>query len=334
MLVKEGIKQYLGIKVRMLHEFLQQQKRKTLVIGISGGIDSVVTLGILKELVTLFPGFYEVLPMLCPISDSQGTTEQKEAWTLGYEAITHFGFSENTYDLRGLSKAVRKELDIDSQYVQQQMDYWLRPMVFYKMAMDHENSIIVSTTNKSEWALGWFSQYLDIFGVHPIIDLYKSEVYLLADYFNVPETITKTPPKGGLANSETDEEALGFTYADFEDFIGYRTRDSEISKKIDKRIQESNFKRRRFNEHWIFQLTPTNKFTVPCPCCSYSIGDSTNNCVNCGGQTQFGQATGKSYINIHGQPCTHVYASQVIGRSHTKYTCKLCKYNFHIDSGG
>lgn len=242
--------EFIAKKIKALHNFLQEQNRKTLVVGISGGIDSAVVLGLLKELDNTFPNTYTIVPMLCPIRESKGTTDQREAWNLGYEVISHFGMSENTYDLTSISQATSESFCIDTPYVQQQVDYWFRPMAFYYMATTHENSLIVTTTNKSEWELGWFSQYLDIFGVHPIIDLYKSDVYKLAKYFNIPESVINTAPKGGLATGETDEEALGFTYHEFEMYFRFGI-NTMHSKEIQKRIDESVFKRNRFNMSFI-----------------------------------------------------------------------------------
>lgn len=245
-------KLYVENKVTQLHKMLSSQGRTSLVVGVSGGIDSAVVLGILKELDKKYPNTYNIITMLCPIHLSEGTTEQKEAYSLGEVVIDHFGYTENTFDLSLLSQAVRERLSINTPYVQQQMDYWLRPMAFYKMAMEWENSIMISTVNGSEWSLGWFSQYLDVFGIHPIIELLKGDVYKLATYFEIPESISNTPPKGGLSDASTDEEALGFTYAEFEAYLrDPDTVSDKIQSDIKERIETSDFKRYRFNLDFI-----------------------------------------------------------------------------------
>lgn len=252
--------EYLNLKIHKLHRALQANNRSVLIVGVSGGIDSAVVLGILKLLSDTYPNTYIIIPMLCPINESVGTTEQKEAYKLGEEVIAHFGMSENTYDLTRLSKATADVLSIDTPYIQQQMDYWLRPMAFYKMAMEWDNSIIVSTTNYSEWLTGWFSQYLDIFGIHPIIDIGKGRVYELATYFNIPSIITDTAPKGGLACAGTDEELLGFTYAELDDYLVRTQSPSYVNPNIFKRIEDSSFKRFRFNNDFIFHTAVYTKF--------------------------------------------------------------------------
>lgn len=200
----------------------------------------------------MYKNTYTIIPMICPINNSQGTTEQKEAVNLALHVTDTFNMSDNIYDLSKLSIAAKDVLDIETPYIQQQVDYWLRPMAFYKMAMTWDNSIMVSTVNGSEWSLGWFSQYLDVFGVHPIIHLLKGDVYKLATYLNIPDIVLNTPPKGGLADASTDEEALGFTYAEFEAYLRSPSSVSDvIQNDIKERILTSHFKRHRFNLDFI-----------------------------------------------------------------------------------
>ena len=241
---------FITERVKALHTKLQQENRKTLIVGISGGIDSAVVLGLLRALQTAYPGFYNVIPLVAPIRDSIGTTEQREAESVGNEVAVQFGYEPHLYHLGELSKTAKNVLSLNTPYLQQQIDYWLRPMAFYAVAMKNENSIIISTTNKSEWELGWFSQYLDIFGIHPVIDLYKSDVYKLAKYLKVPSSVLNIAPKGGLASGETDEDSLGFTYHEFEMYFRFGV-NTQNSKNIQKRIDESAFKRNRFNLDFI-----------------------------------------------------------------------------------
>ncbi len=47
-------------------------------------------------------------------------------------------------------------------------------------------------------------------------DLLKSEVYQLAHYYNIPESIIKAEPSAGLYPNQTDADELGYTYAELE----------------------------------------------------------------------------------------------------------------------
>jgi hypothetical protein len=66
----------------------------------------------------------------------------------------------------------------------------------------------------------------------------------------------------------------------------------------------------------------------------YDSSTDTLGCDNCGGQTMYGRATGIVLLNKDGNPCTHEYTSDTIGRCLTQYSCKHCNYKYIIDSGG
>ena len=65
----------------------------------------------------------------------------------------------------------------------------------------------------------------------------------------------------------------------------------------------------------------------------YSKEDDRMTCTNCGGQTMYGKATGKSRLRKDGSPCVHEYTGRSLGRCYTGYTCKHCGYSYEIDSG-
>ena len=65
---------------------------------------------------------------------------------------------------------------------------------------------------------------------------------------------------------------------------------------------------------------------------SWYKGAEDRVCHNCGGQTMYGKATGKSYLRDDGTPCEHEYTGRTKGRCWTEYTCKHCGYSYDIDS--
>ena len=82
------------------------------------------------------------------------------------------------------------------------------------------NYLVAGTGNRSELTIGYFTKYGDG-GVDllPLGQLTKSEVLAMARDLEVPESIIDKTPSAGLWAGQTDEEEMGFTYADLERYL-------------------------------------------------------------------------------------------------------------------
>ena len=93
--------------------------------------------------------------------------------------------------------------------------------------------LVVGTDNKSENYLGFFTKYGDGgVDINPIGKYLKSEVYELAKYLGVPQEIIEAVPSAELWDGQTDEEELGFTYAQFEDYANGKEVPDDVLVKI------------------------------------------------------------------------------------------------------
>ncbi len=89
--------------------------------------------------------------------------------------------------------------------------------------------LVVGTSNKTELLLGYGTKYGDLAAdLYPIGDLYKTQVWQLAEYLGLPANIIKKKPSAGLWKGQTDEEELGHTYAEI-DRVLYCLVDLELS---------------------------------------------------------------------------------------------------------
>lgn len=260
--------------VDAMHQWAIKHNRKSFIIGVSGGIDSAVCLGLLCNMRDKYPtANYSITPVIAPIGASEGTTGQVQAAKLALDYTTALGFSPKDIvykNLSAVSNTVNKEYCMeDSPQLQQQADYWLRPQLFHHIAERNQNSCMVGTVNYAEWYLGWFSQYLDIFNLMPIVHLHKSSVVRLGQVLNVPNEIIEAQPSGGLANGNTDEQSFGFTYDELEKFLAvkdnlfpepcdYLRMLNALGMPLVESIQamntQSNYKRDRFNPEYIFAI--------------------------------------------------------------------------------
>ena len=100
----------------------------------------------------------------------------------------------------------------------------LRMAALYNFAgIKSINGIVVGTGNKVEdFGVGFFTKYGDGgVDISPIADLYKSEVYALAEALGVIQEIQDAVPTDGLwADGRTDEEQIGATYEELECAMG------------------------------------------------------------------------------------------------------------------
>jgi NAD+ synthase len=75
--------------------------------------------------------------------------------------------------------------------------------------------LVLGTSNKSELLLGYGTQFGDMASaINPIGDLYKTQLYPLGTHLGVPESILNKKPTADLWVGQTDEDELGFSYAD------------------------------------------------------------------------------------------------------------------------
>lgn len=126
---------------------------------------------------------------------------------------------------------------------------------------DHSHdlkALVIGTSNKTELLLGYGTQYGDMAsGINPIGDLYKTQVWQLAEHLGVPEEVVKKSPSADLWAGQTDEGELGFTYRDVDRLLYYMVDerysleelkeagfDPDFVAKIYKRMRDSQYKRR------------------------------------------------------------------------------------------
>lgn len=87
-----------------------------------------------------------------------------------------------------------------------------RMVILYDLAKKHQ-ALVCGTENKSEFRLGYFTRFGDeASDFEPIQHLYKTQVYQLAKYLNIPKNIILQVPTAGLWEGQTDEGEFGFSY--------------------------------------------------------------------------------------------------------------------------
>ena len=196
-----------------IFDYAKSNNISTLVVGVSGGIDSAVTSTLcaktgLNTIVVNMP-IYQT-PSQLNLSNLHIEWLEKK-WN---NVEGHIIDLTEVYDLfkTKLDKISTSELSLANTRAR------LRMTTLYSLA-GSKNGIVVGTGNKVEdFGVGFYTKYGDGgVDISPIADLYKSEVYFLAESLEIIQPIQDAAPTDGLWNdSRTDEDQIGATYEELE----------------------------------------------------------------------------------------------------------------------
>ena len=212
--------------------FLENGPDCNAVIGISGGKDSSVVAALCTEAL----GAGHVVGVLMP----NGTQDD-----IGYARlltehlqIRHYtvNIGESVTALTGsLPFALSKQSRIN-------LPARIRMAALYAVAQSH-NGRVANTCNLSEDWVGYATRYGDGAGdFSPCSHLTVQEVKAVGRVLGLPEILIEKPPVDGLTG-RTDEENLGFTYAELDHYL--RTGildDPEVKQRIDRLHAANRFK--------------------------------------------------------------------------------------------
>jgi NAD+ synthase len=174
------------------------------VVGVSGGVDSAVTVALATEAL----GAENVLGLFTPYR-----TSSEESRGHARELARKFGFTLEEVPITAQVDAYFKGREnVDKVRVGNKM---ARERKSIELDRSWPDGIVVGTSNKTELLLGYGTQFGDMAcGINPVGDLYKTQLRELASFIGIPEAIVRKPPTAELWEGQTDEGELGFTYAD------------------------------------------------------------------------------------------------------------------------
>ena len=202
--------------VNWLKEYAKKAAVKGFVIGVSGGIDSAVTSTLCAK---------TGLSVLCvemPIHQEQNQVSRaqehikdlKNRFTNVQSSQVNLSKTFDTFknSVPSINAVAKVDLSLANTRAR------LRMTTLYYLAGLHD-LLVAGTGNKVEdFGVGFYTKYGDGgVDVSPIADLMKSEVYELASYLGVSESIQKAAPTDGLfGDSRTDEDQIGASYNELE----------------------------------------------------------------------------------------------------------------------
>ncbi len=227
--------------VQWIRDFFEENgKGCNAVIGISGGKDSSIAAALCAEAL----GKDRVIGVLMP----QGVQHDIDK---AYMLVNHLGIKHYEINIKNTVDSILAAFPDDlpvSEQSRQNLPPRIRMSTLYAVSQSL-NGRVVNTCNLSEDWVGYSTRYGDAAGdFSPMSNLTVTEVKEIGHLLGLPEELVEKVPIDGLCG-KTDEENLGFTYAELDVYI----RTGKIEDKAKKELIDRKHKANLFK----LQLMPS-----------------------------------------------------------------------------
>lgn len=236
--------------VEFLRDEFKRANIQNAIFGLSGGVDSAV-IGYLCKIAF---GKANTYGIILPYKNTPKTSVDHAylvGRTLGIRYLRFNVTPQIDYYFKNFPQA--DKVRIGNKIARERMS------ILYDLSY-HFGGIVVGSSNKSEIYLGYGTLFGDLaWLINPIGDLFKTEIYQLAEFLGVPKEIIEKKPSAELWEGQTDEDELGFSYKECDIILYYYVEKNlspeeianqvkEISKetiyKVIERVKKTEFKRK------------------------------------------------------------------------------------------
>ena len=216
--------------VEWIKDYATKHNKTSLVVGVSGGIDSAVVSTLCAE-----TGL-TTIPVILSIHCNDYLSFDHIRWLKDNYSNIDF-MSLNMDNVFNEFVNVAEDLDANSELGFANSRSRLRMAMLYQIAQSN-NGLVIGTGNKVEdFGVGFFTKYGDGgVDISPIGDLYKSEVYDLGASLGILDSIMDAAPTDGLwEDGRTDEDQMGLTYDQLEEAMKWGTGSKHYDRYIELR---------------------------------------------------------------------------------------------------
>ncbi|MCK5066241.1 MAG: NAD(+) synthase, partial [Bacteroidales bacterium] len=207
--IPNRIETMAGALICGIRDYFGKLGFKTATLGLSGGIDSAVTLGLAAEAL----GSENIHVLLLPSQYSSGHSVDDSV-----EMALTLGVKYDILPIEPLFNQFRETLNplfknLPEDIAEENIQARIRGTLLMALSNKFGN-ILLNTSNKSETAVGYGTLYGDMSGGLSVLgDVYKTDVYLLARHMNlekevIPKNIITKPPSAELKPDQKDTDSL------------------------------------------------------------------------------------------------------------------------------
>ncbi|MBQ2677156.1 MAG: NAD(+) synthase [Clostridia bacterium] len=226
--------------VNWIRDFFEKNgKGCNAVVGISGGKDSSVVAALCVEAL----GNDRVIGVLMPCGEQQDID-------CAYALVNHLNIKHYVVNIKDAVEGIKANLPKDITITEQTVNNIpprVRMTTLYAVSQSC-NGRVANTCNLSEDWVGYSTRYGDSVGdFSPLSKLTVDEVKQIGYLLGLPKELVDKTPIDGLCG-KTDEDNLGFTYAELDRYI----RTGEIEDKTKKELIDTKHKNNLFK----LQLMP------------------------------------------------------------------------------
>lgn len=216
--------------VEWIRKFFEENgKDCNAVVGISGGKDSSIVAALCVEAL----GKDRVIGVLMPCGEQHDID-------MAQLLVKHLGIKNYTVNIKdaveGLKSSMPFELSVQSAT---NIPPRIRMATLYAVAQSH-NGRVANTCNLSEDWVGYSTRYGDAAGdFSPCANITVQEMKQIGRLLGLPDVLVDKTPIDGLCG-KTDEDNLGFTYAELDRYIRTGEIDNEEHKQLIDRKHKMN----------------------------------------------------------------------------------------------
>ena len=197
--------------VKGIQKYFGSTGLSRVVVGISGGIDSALTLKLAVDAL----GADKVTAISMPEIGLSNPVNAQHAKIFSQAlGVTFYSQPINQY-LQPYKTTPWKNNDLANINIKAR----IRAVLLYHYA-NTASALVLGTSNKSEIFLGYGTKFGDLAAdIEVIGDLFKEDVYKLADYLGLPKEFLLKKPSAELVAGQTDEAELGASYAELDPIL-------------------------------------------------------------------------------------------------------------------